>query len=206
MGDKRDFDLAIAGIAARQHGVITHPQLRLTGLGREAISKRARRGRLHRLHQGVYAVGHAGVSREGQWLAAVLASGGGAVLSHGAAAVHWGLLRPLQGPVDVSVPTQAGRRRRAGIRLHRRAALSAGDVTRRDGIPVTTPAGPSPTSRALSRRAWRGAPAARQRSSACRWARWSAPTGRAAIWRTTSWTSVAAMACPPRRSTPASGV
>jgi very-short-patch-repair endonuclease len=73
-------------------------------------------------------------------MAAVIASGGGAVLSHGSAAVHWGLLRPLPGPVDVSVPTRAGRRRRVGIRLHRRVALAATEVTRHKGIPVTTPA------------------------------------------------------------------
>jgi very-short-patch-repair endonuclease len=73
-------------------------------------------------------------------MAAVLAFGEGAVLSHGSAAVHWGLLKPIAGPVDVSVPTRAGRGKRAGVRLHRRAALGQPDVTRHMGIPVTTPA------------------------------------------------------------------
>jgi very-short-patch-repair endonuclease len=73
-------------------------------------------------------------------MAAILASGGGAVLSHGSAAVHWGLLKPIAGPVDVSVPSHAGRRRRAGIRLHRRVALLDEEVTRLRGIPVTTTA------------------------------------------------------------------
>lgn len=104
------------------------------------MSKWTRRGRLHRLHRGVYAVGHRGLSLEGRWTAAVLACGAGAVLSHGAAAVHWGLLRPLSGPIDVSVATNAGRAERTGIRLHRRPALHAADVTRHRGIPVTTPA------------------------------------------------------------------
>ena len=90
-----------------------------------AISKRVRSGRLHRLHQGVYAVGHEGLSEEARWMAAVLACGSGAVLSHGAAAVHWGLLRSLDGPIDVTVPTQHGRKRRRGIRIHRCATLKA---------------------------------------------------------------------------------
>jgi very-short-patch-repair endonuclease len=72
-------------------------------------------------------------------MAAVLACGDGAVLSHGSAAVHWGLLRPLAGPIEISIPTHNGRRRRAGIRLHRRAGLVAADVTSHRGIPVTTP-------------------------------------------------------------------
>lgn len=73
-------------------------------------------------------------------MAAVLASGPGAALSHGSAAAIWDLLKPISGPVDVSVPTQAGRRRRTGIRLHRCASLRPDQVTCRCGIPVTTPA------------------------------------------------------------------
>jgi very-short-patch-repair endonuclease len=79
-------------------------------------------------------------------MAAVLACGARAVLSHGSAAAHWGLLRPVDGPVDVSVPVRSGRRRRRGIRLHRCASLELGEgfdrrlVTRHQGIPVTTPA------------------------------------------------------------------
>lgn len=92
---------------------------------KSAIAKRARRGRLHRLHRGVYAVGHDGLSEEARWIAAVLASGTGAVLSHGAAAVHWGLLRPLDGPIDVTIPAQTGRARRQGIRIHRCESLKA---------------------------------------------------------------------------------
>jgi very-short-patch-repair endonuclease len=106
----------------------------------DAVRRRVERGVLHRLHQGVYAVGHLAIDHQGRWMAAVLASGRDAVLSHGSAAAHWGLLRPLDGPVDVSVPTRAGRRRRGGIRLHRRPALIAADLTRHRGIPITTPA------------------------------------------------------------------
>lgn len=140
MGDKADpADLVIARAAARQHGVVTHRQLRDAGLSRAAITKRAQGGRLHRLYQGVYAVGHVGLSIEGRWMAAVLACGSGAVLSHGDAAALWGLLRSIAGPVDVSVPTHAGRVSRTGIRLHRRAALDPAQITIRRNIPVTTP-------------------------------------------------------------------
>lgn len=73
-------------------------------------------------------------------MAAVLACGAGAVVSHGSAAALWGLLRSASGPVDVSVPSANGRSRRTGIRLHRCPSLAAGLVAERRGIPVTTPA------------------------------------------------------------------
>jgi len=130
-----------------QHGIVTTRQLVEVGLTESSIAKRAKQGRLHRIHRGVYAVGHRGGSGEARWMAAVLACGPGAVLSHGAAAVHWGLLRPLDGPTDVTVPTQNGRERRRGIRIHRCGSLKA-DLsphglpsrlaTVRDFIPVTT--------------------------------------------------------------------
>jgi very-short-patch-repair endonuclease len=147
MGDKVDpCDVVIARIAGRQHGVVTHRQLVDTGLSRAAISKRARSGRLHRIHRGVYAVGHCRLSVEGRWMAAVLACGEGAVLSHGSAAALWGLLRPISGSIDVSVPTHAGLQARAGIRLHRCVSLAKVGwdqprrITVRNSIPVTTPA------------------------------------------------------------------
>jgi very-short-patch-repair endonuclease len=151
-------DLRAARIAARQHGVVAAKQLRSAGLGRMAISERVRSGRLHRIHRGVYAVGHRGLSRHGRWMAAVLACGEGAVLSHGSAAVLWELLRPLDGPLHVSIPTTSGRARRPGIHLHRCPSLPAPAepspspsslpsrggggrrllTTHRDRIPVTT--------------------------------------------------------------------
>ncbi|HYG96201.1 MAG TPA: DUF559 domain-containing protein [Solirubrobacterales bacterium] len=75
------------------------------------------------------------MSLHGRFMAAVLACGEGAVLSHGSAAVLWGLLRPLDGPVHVSIPSTAGRKKRRGIHLHRAPALL---TTRRDDVPVTT--------------------------------------------------------------------
>lgn len=151
VGKTATANLAIRGIARKQHGIVTTRQLVACGLTRAAISKRVRAGRLYRIHQGVYSVGHDGLSQEARWMAGVLACGPGAVLSHGSAAVHWELLRPLEGPVDVSIPTQAGRARRRGIRLHRYTSLAQATlstnglqsrlaplVTVRRGIPVTT--------------------------------------------------------------------
>jgi very-short-patch-repair endonuclease len=73
-------------------------------------------------------------------MAAVLACGEGAVLSHRSAASLWRLLGPTGGPVEVSVPTTSGRAARPGIRLHRRVTLGPRSVSRRSDIPVTTPA------------------------------------------------------------------
>lgn len=140
MGDKVARDRGIARVAARQHGLITSAQLERVGLGRRGISKRVQVGRLHRLHRGVYAVGHASVGNEGRWLAAVLAYGPGAVLSHRSAAELWEMLPPADGPVHVTVPGDAGRKRRRGIEVHRSSVLSRRDCTRRQGIPVTSPA------------------------------------------------------------------
>jgi very-short-patch-repair endonuclease len=141
MGRKVDSpDRRVASRSAQQHGIITIGQLRQAGLGDNAIRGRVRVGRLHRIYRGVYAVGHRGLSREGRWTAAVLAAGEGACLSHRSAAELWKLLDPRDGGIDVSTPRASGRRRRPGIRLHRRASLSASAVTQQAGIAVTRPA------------------------------------------------------------------
>jgi very-short-patch-repair endonuclease len=95
---------------------------------------------LHRIHRGVYAVGHRALSSEGRWIAAVLACGPGAVLSHRSAAALWEIAPIPTGQVEVTVPTRAGRRSRRGISVYRSSTLGAGDVTRHRNIPVTTPA------------------------------------------------------------------
>lgn len=155
MGHKAAFiDGQVAAVAGRQHGVVTLRQLEEAGLSRSAVAKRAKRGRLHRVHRGVYAVGHEALNWRGRWMAAVLAGGEGAVLSHGSAAALWELLRPSSGPIDISVPTQSGRERRRGIRIHRLTSLAIPEeagllplgtqtrlplaVTHRHRIPVTT--------------------------------------------------------------------
>ncbi|MGH2987025.1 MAG: type IV toxin-antitoxin system AbiEi family antitoxin domain-containing protein [Solirubrobacterales bacterium] len=133
-------DARAAEIAARQHGVATLTQLKMAGLSATAIRNRVRSGRLHRIHRGVYAVGHSGLSDEGRWMAAVLACGDGAVLSHRSAAELWELLPPRKGPVHVTVPVPGGRKKRDGIHLHRSPLLPDNATTRHDAIAVTTPA------------------------------------------------------------------
>jgi putative AbiEi antitoxin of type IV toxin-antitoxin system/uncharacterized protein DUF559 len=138
-GKGAHHDLRIGAVAARQHGVVTYAQLRALGVGRGEIDARSRRGALHRVHQGVYAVGHSSLSHKGRWMAAVLACGPGAVLSHASAAALWGFLRTEPGPVDVSLPSRSGRKRRIGIRIHRSRTLGPRDLSRRSEIPLTTP-------------------------------------------------------------------
>jgi hypothetical protein len=142
MGEKgATADSRVAAVAARQHGVISMRQSREAGLDRNAIDLRVRNDRLHRIHQGVYAVGHPGLSRHGTWMAAVLACDQecrAASLSHRSAAELWGLLSLNRGLIDVTVPGDGGRKRRAGIRVHRSKTLTAAATTRRLGIPVTS--------------------------------------------------------------------
>ncbi|MDW5596057.1 DUF559 domain-containing protein [Conexibacter stalactiti] len=132
----RSVDRVIGELAAGQHGVVSRSQLLGAGLGAKPIASRVRNGRLLRLHPGVYAVGHAQLRREGRWLAAVLASGPGAVLSHRSAASLHGL-RPHNGAA-IDVATAAHRTGLDGIRLHARQRLDDADRTRADGMPVTT--------------------------------------------------------------------
>jgi predicted transcriptional regulator of viral defense system len=129
---------AVGALAARQHGVVARRQLEAIGLTPSMFESRITTGQLVRLHRGVYAVGHASLRREGWWLAAVLAAGPGAALSHrDAAALHG--IRPSNG-ARIDVTTAAERRSTATIRVHTRRALDARDVTRIAGIPVTTAA------------------------------------------------------------------
>lgn len=136
----RPVDLLVATLAQTQHGVVSGWQMVDLGLSRSGIGHRVRMGRLHRVMSNVYAVGHARLSREGRWMAAVLTAGRGAVLSHASAAAHWELRRGSSPVIDVTVPTRAGRRPRHGLRIHRSGRLRPEDVTTYDAIPVTSPA------------------------------------------------------------------
>jgi very-short-patch-repair endonuclease len=128
----------LARLATSQHGVIARRQLLALGFGDDAIGARLDAGRLHALHREVFAVGHTQVSRHGRWLAAVLAYGDGALLSHRSAAALWGLARPRPGAIDVTAPVgRQGIRRREGIWIHR-GRLDLEDRADRAGIPVTT--------------------------------------------------------------------
>jgi hypothetical protein len=133
---RTDLDGALAELTGRQWGVVSLAQLETLGLGPRGVQHRAESGRLRRIHRGVYAIGGAALPREGRHLAAVLACGPGAVLSHTSAAVHWGLLTYDAPRPEVTAP--ASRAGAPGIRLHRSHSLDARDTTEHRGIPVAT--------------------------------------------------------------------
>lgn len=134
MQTRSGLDREIAALAEAQHGVVARRQLLKLGLGRDAIRGRIASGRLHRLHGGVYAVGHRLISQRGRRMAAVLACGTQAVLSHRSAAAHWGIAA-FSGAVEITSPRST--RSRDAIRRHC-ALLSADEITVLDGIPVTS--------------------------------------------------------------------
>jgi very-short-patch-repair endonuclease len=129
---KRERELA--ALAERQHGVISRRQLLDAGLGRRAIGRRVEAGRLRCLHRCVYAFGYRRLDSRGEWMAAVLACGEGAVLSHRSAAALWGLMRSPRGSVDVSA-IHGGRRK--GITIHEGGIVDA-ERTAVACIPVTS--------------------------------------------------------------------
>jgi very-short-patch-repair endonuclease len=115
-------------------------QLEAAGLNRSAIRVRVRAGRLHRIHQGVYAVGHDALTLDGRFSAAVLAGGAGAFLSHWATCALAGLVRwDEYRPIDVTIVGRSARAR-PGIRFHRPRSIDPRDTTRIHGIPTVTPA------------------------------------------------------------------
>ncbi len=130
---------SVWALVRAQHGVVSRAQLGAMGFGREAIRHRVERGRLHPVRPDVYAVGRPELTAHGQWMAAVLTCGDGAVLSHGSAAALWEIAPQRTREIDVSVPSGRRPKRRVGIRVHRRTALGESEVTRCAGIPVTTP-------------------------------------------------------------------
>jgi hypothetical protein len=127
-------DSRLARIAARQHGIVTGAQLAAVGIDKDAVLRRVRGGRLHRVHRGVYALGHTALSLHGRWLAAVLACGEGALLSHRSAAALWGMLPTSAPKIDVIVPKVSDRRSTAAVRVRR----GKRDASVHLGIPVTS--------------------------------------------------------------------
>ena len=129
-------DRALAALAARQHGVVARRQLEAAGVTLSMLKTGVARGRLIRLHRGVYAVGHDRLRREGRWMAAVLAVGPDALLSHRDAAALHGLRPPGDhARWEVATSGRAGSTRE--IRVFR-ATLAAADRTEVDGIPATS--------------------------------------------------------------------
>jgi very-short-patch-repair endonuclease len=129
--------VAIAKLAAAQHGVVSRRQLLRIGASRTAIDHRIAVRRLLPIHLGVYAVGHAALRITGVYGAAVLAGGDGAVASHRSAAHLLGLLAGGGGLIDVTVPRR-GSRRRPGLRIHTARELHRDDVTVHEGVPCTS--------------------------------------------------------------------
>lgn len=115
-----------------QHGAISRAQLLEIGYTADAIRHRLESGRLYEVHRGVYAVGRAQLSQLGWWMAAVLASGEGALLSHQSQAEHLGFRRRLGLPIETTIPSRS-RRTRRGLRIHR-GDIDPAHVDRRDGI------------------------------------------------------------------------
>lgn len=131
------LDAAIVALAELQHGLITLLQLQSLGLSKAAVAKRAKEGRLHRIHRGVYAVGRPSLTQHGDWLAAVLACGPQAVLSHRSAAALHGIRRDSRAKADVTLASPSARSRPT-IDVHRSSTLEAADITTVDSIPCTT--------------------------------------------------------------------
>jgi very-short-patch-repair endonuclease len=137
MDRERAIDHRIAELAARQGGVVSRKQLFALGLTSAAIDMRVRRGRLHLVHRGVYAVGHPLVSVRGRRFAALLAVHG-SVLSHTTAAAVCDLRDDRGRTIHLTVAGDGGRRARAGLTVHR-CRLDDDDVMELDGLAVTRP-------------------------------------------------------------------
>jgi very-short-patch-repair endonuclease len=129
-------DAVIDRIARPQRFVVSGGQLAAAGVSRRAVQHRVAIGRLHRVHRGVFLVGHDVPLPLARETAALLACGPGAVLSHLTAAILWGISEPRATPVHVTVTAERRPGARAGVVVHRAAALPA---RRRSGLPVTTP-------------------------------------------------------------------
>jgi hypothetical protein len=127
----------IAERAFAQHGVIALSELLDFGLSAAAVRKRVAAGRLHRVHAGVFAVGHARLSCEGRFMAAVLACGPESALSHRSCAAHRGLRPDARSGIDVTSPRRGGRERK-GIDAHTSSTLLARDIETVDGIACTS--------------------------------------------------------------------
>jgi very-short-patch-repair endonuclease len=125
----------LARLATRQEGVVGRSQLAALGFSRRELELLVRSRRLIRVHQGVYAVGHEALSDRGRMIAALLAAGPGAALSHRTAAYLWKLIPSMPPFVDVTLTGRTPRRRH-GLRVHQAQAL---ETTTHRGLRTTTP-------------------------------------------------------------------
>jgi very-short-patch-repair endonuclease len=133
----RERDRALGELAKRQHGVVARRQLLALGMSERAIDGRLGRGQLHQVFRGVFVFGPRRIGRKGRWMAAVLAAGERAVLSHRSAARLWRLLPPAAERIELTC--RPGRVvRRHGIVSHE-GKMRDDEWLMRDGIPVTSP-------------------------------------------------------------------
>ncbi len=140
MSDARDTKRSKRAweLAGKQHGLVTRQQLLALGFGKRSIEHRIERRRLHLVAHGVYAVGWPRLTPKRRWMAALLACGEGALLSHRSAAALWEIGTEKRGVIDISV-TRRCELRRPGLRVRGRPALPLKDIVISDGIPVTSP-------------------------------------------------------------------
>lgn len=134
-----DVERRLARVARRQHGLITLEQATAAGISVDAGKRRVRAGRWIRVAPGVVAVAGAPVTWRQRALAAVLAAGPGAVISHTTAAALYGLSGCAFRAVEITVPRGRSHRSRLAS-VHEATDLPRGDITTVDGIPVTRPA------------------------------------------------------------------
>src|SRR4051794_35876665 len=129
---------ALANLAGRQHGVVSRRQLRRLGLDDAMVKREIAAARLHRVFRGAFSVGYAHNAERSRLMAAVLACGTGAVISHRSAGSLLGLLD--QGPmvIDVIAPPSRGRKI-DGIYLHRVRPPRLEETGTMHGIPCTSP-------------------------------------------------------------------
>jgi predicted transcriptional regulator of viral defense system len=127
----------LGALAVAQHGAVEYRHLLVLGFTRHEIRGMVRAGWLHPVYRGVFAVGRRSLPSKGRWMAAVLACGPGALLSHRSAAGLHGLLRTTHSVIDVTVPTERGRDI-AGVRTHLSRCLEPHDRTIAHGIPCTS--------------------------------------------------------------------
>jgi very-short-patch-repair endonuclease len=126
---------ALAHLAGRQHGVVARAQLRALGFTERQVRTLLGAKHLLPVHRGVYAVGHLGLTLDGRRMAAVLACGPRALLSHQAGAALQRLV-PSSPQLDVTVPSP--RTGRDGLRIHRSRLIHPEDHDVVRGIPVTS--------------------------------------------------------------------
>ncbi|MCW2920181.1 MAG: hypothetical protein JWL76_55 [Thermoleophilia bacterium] len=130
------LDVRIAELATSQDGVASRAQLRTLGLSDHAIAERIRSGRLHRMHPGIYAIGHAAPSRRGRMKAALLACGAGSAICRRTALEVWDAWRTTDRPIDVVLLHR--KRASDGLEIHQTRVLPPEHLAFRDGIVVTT--------------------------------------------------------------------